>query len=677
MPIDSVLYILLAAIGAFAIVLFQYYYRTKSRGKLPMALSFLRFIALFGVFILFINLKFSRKIYVTEKTNLILLADNSTSIEEADKVWVDRIRSTIKNRGEEFDARFQIVDYIFGSSLRKGDSLSLTDKNTNISNALAGVNEIYAKTNTAIVLFTDGNQTLGEDYEHYGKRQAFPIFPVVIGDTTLYDDLKINQVNSNKYAFLHSKFPVEIFISYEGKKEINSDLEIYVDDELTYKERLFLSPNKNTKTINAHILARTVGIKNIRLSVSQLPNEKNILNNEKRISLEVLDEGTQVALISDIVHPDLGTLKNSIESNGQRSVRIYKSTVDLEKLEDVDLYLLYQPDASFGRIYDQISLRKANSFTIGGIHTDWKFLGSLEKDFHLESGYPVQEVFAESDPSFSKFDISDFSFQGFPPLETDIGAVHLSGPYETILNMRIKGKGIDSPILAIGEEENVRKAILLGENIWKWRLYAFRNSGSYTDFDAFMGKLILYLSTNKAKNRFNLDYSPIFNQSSEAIIKATYFDEAFSFDANSSITVSVTDGLSGKVFEMPMLLKEHNFQVDLSHLNPGTYTFTATVEKENLRRSGEFTILDFDVEKQFTSSNYAKLKRLAGDSGGELFFPSQTDSLAAHLYANPKFVPTQKSELNSVPLIDFKWILWTIILALSLEWFIRKYNGLT
>jgi len=676
MQTDSVLLLLLAAIGALAIVLFQYYHKAKNRGKLLLALSFLRFLALFGIFILIINPKFSRQVYTTEKTNLILLVDNSTSIQGADKVWIDANRTAIKNRGGEFGERFHITDYTFGDNLRHGDSLTLTDKNTNISQALMGINEIYANTNTAIVLFTDGNQTLGEDYEHYGKRQGFPIFPVVVGDTAIYDDIKIGQVNSNKYAFLNNKFPLEIFVIYEGKDEISPDLQIFVDNQPTHRERLSLSPVKNTRTINAQVLANTVGIKDIRVSVSHLPHEKNVLNNEKRLAVEVLDEGTQIALISNIMHPDIGALKKIIESNGQRSVSVYKSNIDLTKLEDVDLYLLYQPDASFDRIYEQISLRKANSFTIGGIHTDWRFLEKTQKGFLFESGYPVQEIFADPDLTFPKFDISDFSFEGFPPLETDVGSVHLSGPYETILRMRIKGKELDSPVLAVGEEDNTRNAILMGENIWKWRIHAFRNSGSFKDFDAFFGKLILYLSMNKAKNRFSLEYSPIFNQSNEAIIKAVYFDEAFAFDPNASIKITIMDTLAKKVDEMPMLMKENSFQADLGNLNPGSYNFTVTVEKENLSRSGQFTILDFDVEKQFTSSNYIKLWRLADNTGGEQFFPDQMDSLAKRLYGDSKFIPTQKSELKVVPLIDFIWILGIIVSALALEWFIRKYNGL-
>src|SRR5690606_15801497 len=119
MQTDSVLFILLAAIGALAIVLFQYYYGAKRKEHMLPVLSFLRFLVLFGIFILLINPKFSRRIYTTEKTNLIVLADNSTSIQGADKLRMDVDRAAIKNAGPEFDQRFQIMDYIFGSGLWK------------------------------------------------------------------------------------------------------------------------------------------------------------------------------------------------------------------------------------------------------------------------------------------------------------------------------------------------------------------------------------------------------------------------------------------------------------------------------------------------------------------------------------------------------------------------------
>ncbi|HCO83208.1 MAG TPA: hypothetical protein DIT95_06720, partial [Arenibacter sp.] len=669
--------ILLAAIVALALVLFQYYYKNKRKGKLQIILSFLRFLAIFGTLLLIINPKFTKNEYTLEKTNLVLLVDNSSSMTSEDKAKVISDLSSLKNKMESSSESFNILNYRFGAELSNSDSLGFTEKSTNISKALTGLNEIFTGTNTAVVLFTDGNQTIGEDYEFYGKRQKFPIYPVVLGDTTKYDDISISQINANRYAFLKNKFPLEVFISYDGKEEVSSELQVFVDDKLVYKEKISLSNISNAKIVNTQIEASTVGIKNIKVIVPPLPNEKNTANNEKLLALEVLDEKTNVAIISTVQHPDIGALKKAIESNEQRLVSIYRPDTDLSKLQEVDVYILYQPDASFDKVYKQIQLRKSNSFTILGTYTDLNFINRIQNNYLVETGYPVQELFASPNAAFSKFDISEFSVEGFPPLVSDAGPVNVLGIGEPLLKARIKGVDMDQPLLTTAEEDTAKHAILVGENIWKWRVQNYRNDQTFKDFDAFLGKLTLYLSTSKGKNRFVLDYSSIYNNSSETKIKATYFDEAFVFDSNASINIKVESKSTNTSVEVPMLLKDGYYEADLSNLPPGKYDFAATVTKGNLSRSGSFSILDFDAEKQFSSSNYAKLNRLAKNTGGKLYFPDHMDSLVKALETDPKFVPVQKSKQNVVPLIDFKFLLGIIIAALSLEWFIRKYNGLT
>ncbi|WP_246474157.1 VWA domain-containing protein [Arenibacter arenosicollis] len=677
MQIQTVLFILLAAFVALALVLFQYYYKTKRKGKLHVVLSFLRFLSIFGILLLIINPKFAHKEYTLEKTNLVLLTDNSTSITPDDKSQIISNLSTLKNNTSTISEKFNIVNYNFGADLSDFDSLSHTERSTNISKALSSLNEIYTSSNTAVVLFSDGNQTIGEDYEFYGKRQNLPIYPIVLGDTTKYDDILIRQVNTNKYAFLKNKFPLEVFISYDGQKDINPELQILIDGKLSHKEKVSLSAKSNTKIINTQLEASSVGIKNIKVSVAPLPNEKNKVNNEKLLALEVLDEKTNVAIISSILHPDIGAIKKAIESNEQRLVSIYKPNIDLNKLDEVDVYILYQPDASFDRIYKQIQLRKSNSFTILGTYTDFNFINRIQKNYVIGTGYPIQEVFATLNNAFSKFDISEFSFDGFPPLLTNAGSVDVLGISEPMLKMRIKGVEMNQPLWTIAEQDVSKHAVLNGENLWKWRLQTYRNDQAFKNFDAFLGKLILYLSTSKGKNRFVLDYSPIYNNSSETKIRATYFDEAFSFDTNASINLKVVDKPNNKSMEVPMLLKDGYYEADLSNLSSGEYSFTATIAKENLSRSGNFSILDFDAEKQFSSSDHRKLQRLANNTKGKLYFPGQVQSLIKDLEADPKYVPTQKSKEIVVPLIDFKFLLAAIIAALSLEWFIRKYNGLT
>jgi hypothetical protein len=70
-------------------------------------------------------------------------------------------------------------------------------------------------------MVTDGNQTIGEDYQYYKPGPQVEIFPVVAGDTTAQVDLAINNLNVNRYAFLNNRFPVEIILNYTGREPVH------------------------------------------------------------------------------------------------------------------------------------------------------------------------------------------------------------------------------------------------------------------------------------------------------------------------------------------------------------------------------------------------------------------------------------------------------------------------
>ena len=82
------------------------------------------------------------------------------------------------------------------------------------------VKELYDKGDLATVIVTDGNQTAGEDYEY--RKYDSKIFPVLVGDTTKYQDVQITQLNVNKFSYLKNKFPVEALILYEGDKSVKT-----------------------------------------------------------------------------------------------------------------------------------------------------------------------------------------------------------------------------------------------------------------------------------------------------------------------------------------------------------------------------------------------------------------------------------------------------------------------
>ena len=675
MQTTTLLLLFAAALLALALALFQYYHKVKRKGTLSIILSFLRFLAFFGLFILIINPKFSKNEYTIQKSNLVVLADNSTSMATY-KSQVARILEKL-NSTEGILKRFDVKSYQFGNVLTElNDSLTYLENNTNIAKALASLKDVYNNTNTAIVLLTDGNQTIGTDYGYQGNTLKFPVYPLVIGDTTRYEDLRIDQINVNKYAFLKNKYPIEIFVSYDGSATISTVLSITVNGKTEYRKTLKLSNTNSTLIVNTLLEATTVGVKSISVNLRPLENERNTANNGKKVAIEVIDEKTNVAIISNLLHPDIGALTKSIESNEQRSVSLKKPTAKLGELDDVDLFILYQPNATFRPVFDYIKQKKASSFIIGGNKTDWRFLNAVQPEIRVEDGYPNQEIVPVLNPSFSKFDLSDISIDDYPPLESDAGAVVVSGNNDVLATMKIRGRDMSTPLIIAKEESTGKKLFLFGENIWKWRMQSFRNNQNFENFDKLISKLVLYLANNASKNRLNIEYQRIYDANSDSRITATYFDEAFVFDANTNISLNIISEETGFSKVIPMLLKQGYYEADLLGTPAGEYKFTVTVAKDNRSKSGSFTILDFDVEQQFLSADYKKLSLLAEGTEGALYFPSGIDSLALELSGSNRFAPTQKGTKNVVSLIDFRILMALIVAVLAIEWFIRKYNGL-
>lgn len=670
----TVLYIIIATIVALVLVVFQYVYKPKVKGRLSLVLAFFRFLGIFGILLLLINPQFSKNSYSLVKPNLVILTDNSSSIADSGN-QVKNLVADLSNTPEILD-RFKIGTYKFGVGLGTMDSLSFKDKYTNIYRSLASLKDIYDREQTVILLLSDGNQTIGQEYTFFKPDAKHILYSVVLGDTTKYKDLSVGPILTNNYAFLNNKFPLETYISYQGKSSISTAVSITMNNQVVFRENITLSGETNLKSITTQIDANFVGIKNIQVQVTPLPEERNTTNNKRTTTLEVIDEKTKIALISDILHPDLGTLKKSIESNEQRSVTLLQSDVASSSLEEMDLFIFYQPTLRFKNSMDFAARNDANSFIITGTHTAYPFLNNSDLGFEVESGYPEQEVFGLLNNGFTKYDITTFDMTDFPPLQSDAGPIVFQQPFESLLGTQIKGLDIEKPLWAMWENGSKKQAVLLGEGIWKWRMQTYRNKGDFLNFDEFIGNLIRYLTSSKNKSRLNVDYEKVYDGSTDAIITAAYFDEAFIFDPDAKLTITVTDTETKKENTIPMVLRNGYFEADFTNLFPGIYHFKVSVANESNSETGSFTISEFNMENQFVSSDAAKMKQLAINTGGKLFYPSQLAVLKKELLENNAYIPTEISTENVVSLIDFKILLALIAFAFAVEWFIRKYNGL-
>ena len=675
MSTETLIYIIIAGIAALLIALFHYIYKSKQT-KLNNVFTFLRFITVFLILLLLINPKFEKSTVYIEKPRLAIALDNSESILHLKQQA--NLKSVLNSLEENnlLNQKFDIDYFSFGNSVNSLDSLFFREKQTNIASVFNNFNQIYKNKTAPTIIITDGNQTFGTDYEFTAKKFKQSIYPIILGDTIIHSDLRLQQLNVNKYVFLKNKFTVEMLVVYSGNTSVKSRVQIASRNSVLFSKALEFSKSNNSHSVTAIIDTKRVGVHVYNASILPLDIEENKTNNSKQFAIEVIDEKTNIALISAILHPDLGALKKAIENNQQRSVSILKPSEFLNSNEDYQLAILYQPNSSFKSVYERVNSIGINKFVITGTQTQWSFLNQSQSYYNQEITGQLEDYQPSLNSGYNTFNIEEFDFNNYPPLSSEFGKLKFNVPIETILYKTINTSVTEEPLLVTFEDNQRRESILTGEHIWKWRAQSFVNTNSFENFDNFIGKLVQYLGSSKRKSRLVVDYNSFYEGNENIVINAQYFNKNYEFEKDSKINIALVNSESEAQYKLPMIPNNTNYSVSLKDLKPGSYNFSVTVNNNEFKRSGSFTLLEYNVEKQFLNANVTKLQEVATDSSGMSFFYNEVDSLVEQLLEDNKYIAIQKSSKKIVPLIDFKYLLFLIAISLSLEWFLRKYNGL-
>ncbi|WP_299764625.1 VWA domain-containing protein [uncultured Dokdonia sp.] len=677
MTSTTLLLIIGAAIIALAVALFQYFYKAVYKTKRNRVYALFRFFTVFGLLLLLINPKYKQETFYTEKPSLAIAVDNSASIRYLG--YDTRVEDALVRFRENKDLNnaFDIQYFGFGTEVTTLDSVNFAERQTNIADVFSSFTSLYRNDVAPVILLSDGNQTFGEAFEYTSKNFNQNVYPIVVGDTLVYDDLIVGQVNVNRYAYINNKFPVEVFTNYNGDRDVSSRLTIRSGNTVVYQQNISFSNQKKSQIITALIPASTVGVRQYTVSLQAIENEKNTKNNSKNFAVEVIDQKTNVLIVSDIIHPDVGMLKKSIESNRLRSVTYAKPAEAVGTLNEYQLVVLYQPNGLFQPVYRELEALGKNSMTITGPKTDWNVVNQLQTEVYHEVTTQDEDVQGISNPNFSTFVLNDLNFSDFPPLTTSFGDITLKTEADIALYQKIGTITTDTPLLATTDQNGRRGVYVFGEGLWRWRAQSYIDTKSFEDFDNFIDNLIQYAASNKRKSRLNLDYDSFYYGNGSVKLYAQYFDKNYVFDNRAALTIKVINKETEEVYDAPFLLQRNAYEIDLSNLAPGDYSFTVTVQNQGLARSGTFTIVPFEVEQQFLNANVTALSQVAINTDGKRYTISTIDPLITFLLNDTRYRPVQKSTENVVPLIDWKWLLGVLALLLAIEWFMRKYNGLT
>lgn len=674
MTTNTILLILLSLIIAGGLSFYQYLYKANTKSKVNLVLASLRFVSIFGILLLLINPIISRKTFEVEKTPLPIVVDNSSSIVDlkANQSALELYEKL--NSNSALKEKFEISSYKFDSEFEISEKFDFKGTQSNFEEVSKNLKSIHKNKKYPTILITDGNQTSGNDYV-YSFDANNKVYPLVLGDTTTFLDLRVAQLNVNKYAFHKNKFPVEVFLNYSGTKSITADFTISQGNSVLNKQTISFSPNKKSVILNVLLPANNTGLQIFKASISSKEKEKNTYNNTKNFAVEVIDQKSEIAIISSINHPDIGALKRAIESNVQRKVTIVNPK-EIKSLQNYNVLILYQPTNDFKTIFENNKIAGINTFIITGTNTDFNFLNQQQSNLVFKMSSQKEDYLADFKSEFNLFATDNIGFENLPPLQNAFGTITTNGNVEVLLSSRIRNVPLNAPLLAYCQNDGKRTAYLLGENSWKWRLQSHINTKSFEKYDVFIDKTIQFLASNNSRKSLVVNHESFYNSGEAIEISAQYFNKNYELDDKARLTISLTNAATKQTKNYDLLKANNGFKVNLDGLASGKYNFIIKELTSNSSYKGYFEVLDFDIEKQFVNPDLAKLNQLAAQTQGKTYLPNQVDILIKNLLENKEYTATQKAITQKTPLIDWIWLLILIAITLASEWFIRKYNGL-
>ena len=444
-------------------------------------------------------------------------------------------------------------------------------------------------------------------------------------------------------------------------------------------ERKKLKINSNSEFIKTDFTIKnsSLGLHKYKVVVSSVSNEKSIDNNSRSFYVEVLDTRYKILILYDAIHPDISAIKSVLDKNKDYEIEkeklsgfnsnydkynlvIYFAFSDnklekLEKLKTSDVSLLL--------------LIGSNSVsTLNYLYPAGKVVGSNK----------IQEVTASYNTNFSKFNVSP-NLQNYlidlPPLLSPFGSYNQSLTSEILLYQKIGMYSTEKPLIILDNNSERKFSVVYAEGLWKWKINDRDDNNLHGNFDELFSKIAQFLLIKEDKSRFRVNYDKKITQGKDMNFFAEYYNENYELNNEKDISLHIKD--QDGIIDDYVFSKNTNssYFLKVSSLLEGSYSFTAKYNNSEQVVKGEFTILPKQIESKINTANHQVLYQLSTESNAEMFNDFNIDDIVKTLKDSPlnKTIFHTSDKVES--LINQKWILILILLFISIELVVRRYNG--
>lgn len=666
-------YFILFCIMAGAVYAFLLYYKQQEDKRLRRWLAALRFVSITAIAFLLLAPLFKHQRHQKEKPIIILAQDNSQSVAMRSNnasVYASEIKALLKDLRKDYD----VQTYTYGSQLSQCDTTSNTERATDMSMALSELRQRYEGRNVgAMIMSGDGLYNAGQNPVSTATL-PYPLYTIVLGDTTPQRDAAIAHLRYNRVAYLGNDFPVSFQIRASRLSGQHARIAIRHKGRELYSDHADYEQEESVRDINITLPADEAGLQTYTISLTSVKGEASTQNNTASFTVEVIDGHQKIALLSAAPHPDIAALCRSIETSPNYTVNCFtngewrKTQHDWKK--EYDLLILHNLPQR-GTSLD-MDITQIPTIMIVGAQTDLSHFNSLKCGVEIDTKLDKQnECEPVANGSFANFTLEYFSPDGLPPLSSPFGDYRSAANTASLLYARVGNIATEQPLIAFSQRQGIRRAMVFGEGLWRWRLHDYREHNNFDGFDELINKMVVYTALNINKERLHTECKHIYGDNEAVVIDATFYNDNFEPTNQPDAKIEINGA------EYQFAKSGNGYRLNLGMMDTGIYHYTARVffAGQHFASKGTFVVESQNLESNSLMANHSLMNSLAQHNGGIMLYPDQIGQLPELLRQNGNIKPVIYTHTTYSELINLPLLFILIILLLTVEWVARKYNG--
>jgi len=672
--------ILLGATYAF-ILYFRTQHQIVVRWQLWL-MSILRFAAVFLISFLLLSPLIKQRNEIIDKPVIIFAQDNSLSIalSKDSSFYKKEYPEAVRALQEKLAKKYDVSMLSFGDHITPDLKTGYSEKITDISSLMEEVSTRFANRNIgALILATDGIYNRGINPFYASQKFRFPVYAVGMGDTAIHRDVILKKITYNKSVFAGDKFPVEISVGADKCAGEQSELQVKKGDQVLFTKVLQFRGERDFQRISLLLEAKTKGVQRYNVSIKPLDKETTTKNNNRDFFVDVFDTRQKILILYQSPHPDIGAFKHALENSAKFEVTESKLDEFTQSPDGYDMVILYQLPSGISNLKKFIDSPVSLLYVLG-TQTKLDAFNGLKTGLVVTSG---QDNFSEALPalneSFPLFTISsEFRdvLKNFPPVTSPFGQYQFSPLSDVMIYQKMGNVQSRMPLALFVQNSGKKSGFITGENIWKWRLSDYLQSGNHSAFDEFINKIAQYLSVKGDKNFFRVKCENTFQENENVEMEAEVYNESYELINQNDVSLNITDE-KNKSYPFVFGKTEKGYYLNAGSFPPGNYKYEASVKigKNQFRKKGEFIMAPLNLEELSTTADFGTLSRIAKAHDGDVFSPHDLDGLMKKISNREDIKPVSYFQKRYSDITGNIWVFILILSLLSVEWFIRKRSG--